>query len=360
MGIRIWVAMVALLFSTVIAAEEITPDQVQTGSLLLRMQAGYRVATRLETSVDVQVNGIVARVSVRQEFHNSGNDWAEGVYVFPLPDKAAVDRLRLYIGERFIEGEIREKEQARKEYEQARAAGKKASLVEQQRPNMFTTAVANIAPGEKVVVEIEYLEDIVLRDGTFSLRFPMTITPRYMPGAPLPDRRGSGWSPDTTAVSDASQISPPMVAGTGGNTIKLHATINAGVPLNLVKSRYHPVHVTENGTRYEIALADDDVPMDHDFELVWRPDVGHEPAAMVFAETINDEPYYLLMVMPPTKASHGKQRISREMIFIIDTSGSMHGTSINQAKRALRRALGRLRTGDRFNIIAFSSHPRPL
>ena len=153
----------------------------------------YVTATRMNTDVTIGVSGLVARVSVRQEFHNDGDEWTEGVYVFPLPDQAAVDRMRLHIGERFIEGEIREKEEARKEYERARNEGRKASLVEQQRPNLFTTSVANIAPGERVVVEIEYLENLRYDNGTFAIRFPMTLTPRYIPGAPLPDRKGSGW-----------------------------------------------------------------------------------------------------------------------------------------------------------------------
>jgi len=145
-----------------------------------------------------------------QEFRNTGQDWVEGIYVFPLPDKAAVDRMRLHIGERFIEAEIREKDDAKKTYEQARSAGKKASLVEQQRANLFTTSVANIAPGEKVRIEIEYLEDVRYEEGQFSIRFPMTLTPRYVSGSALPDRAGNGWSPDTDRVADASQITPPQ------------------------------------------------------------------------------------------------------------------------------------------------------
>jgi len=167
------------------------------------------------------------------------------VYVFPLPDKAAVDYMRLYIGDRFIEAEIREKDQARKVYEQAKQAGKKTSLVEQQRANLFTTSVANIAPGETVIVEIEYLEDLQYDEGTFSLRFPMTLTPRYIPGQALADRQGSGWSPDTSLVDDASLISPPMVSASGGHRISLRASVNAGVPLEIIASRYHPVNVVE-------------------------------------------------------------------------------------------------------------------
>ncbi|MDH3751267.1 MAG: VIT domain-containing protein, partial [Gammaproteobacteria bacterium] len=186
------------------AASGPMPDEVQTGSLLMRMSEGYVTAALLNTDVSINVNGLVARVSVMQEFRNGGSEWVEGIYVFPLPAEAAVDHMRLYVGDRFIEGEIREKEQARKEYEQAKQQGKKTSLVEQQRANLFTTSVANIGPGETVIVEIEYLEDIRYDDGTFSLRFPMTLTPRYIPGQALPDRQGSGWSPDTALVDDAS------------------------------------------------------------------------------------------------------------------------------------------------------------
>jgi Ca-activated chloride channel family protein len=351
-----WSALLALLFGAhggALASEDITPASAQTGNLLLRMQDGYRVSTLLNTDVDMQINGLVARVSVRQEFRNDGNEWAEGVYVFPLPDKAAVDHMRLHIGDRFIEGEIREKEQAKKEYEQAKRAGKKASLVEQQRPNMFTTSVANIAPGELVVVEIEYLEDIRYDNGSFSVRFPLTITPRYIPGSPspreLPDRERSGlsersgWSPNTTAVKDAAKITPPMVASSHGHRVSIDVSVNVGVPLEIIASRYHPVNVSETNGRYAISLAGGTAPMDQDFELLWRPTPDTAPRAMAFSETIAGDPYYLLMVMPPSVESASARSIPREMIFIIDTSGSMHGVSIAQAKKALRRALQGLR-----------------
>jgi Ca-activated chloride channel family protein len=348
---------------------ELGPGAMQAGSLLLRMQDGYRVSTLLNTEVDMQINGLVARVSVRQEFRNEGTAWAEGVYVFPLPDTAAIDRLRLYIGDRFIEGEIREKEQAKKEYEQAKREGKKASLVEQQRPNMFTTSVANIAPGELVIVEIAYLEDLRYDNGSFSIRFPLTITPRYIPGIPdrglgpahtKPDREGSGWSASTAIVEDAALITPPMVSATRGHRVSMNIRVNAGVPLEIIASRYHPVNVKETNDRYLVSLAGGTAPMDHDFELLWRPARGAVPNAMAFTETIAGDPYYLLMVMPPSAETAGANVMPREMIFIIDTSGSMHGTSIAQAKKALRRALQGLRPGDRFNIIAFSSRPNPM
>jgi len=214
--LRSWLWVLALLVVLQVLPEpassnETTPAEAQSGSLLWRMQQGYTTATTLNTDVRMDISGLVARVKVRQEFRNEGADWVEGIYVFPLPDKAAVDRMRLHIGDRFIEGEIREKEQAKKEYEEAKKSGKKASLVQQQRANLFTTSVANVAPGELVVVEIEYLEDLRYEEGRFSIRFPMTLTPRYIPGNALPDKQGSGWSADTDQVADASLITPPQV-----------------------------------------------------------------------------------------------------------------------------------------------------
>jgi len=349
-----------LLLAPAARAEVPLPDDVQSGSLLLRMQDGYVAATALNTDVHIEVSGIVARVSLRQEFHNEASDWVEGVYVFPLPDEAAVDHLRMHVGERIIEGEIREKEQARKDYERARDAGRKTSLVEQQRANLFTTSLANIAPGERLIVEIEYLETLRYDDGTFSIRFPMALTPRYVPGAALPDRKGSGWSPDTDRVADASLITPPMVSRSRGHRMSLRADIDAGMPLEIVASRYHPVVVAEDQGRYRVSLRDDDVPMDHDFELLWRPVAAPAARAMMFSETVDGQPYYLLMVMPPNAPGAQPAPLPREVIFIVDTSGSMHGVSIEQAKQAVLHALAGLRADDTFNVIEFNSVTRAL
>ena len=359
----LWVLALAVLIALgpdTLRAESPTPNEVQSGSLLLRMENGYSIASLLNTDVKMTVSGLVARVSVRQEFRNTSQDWVEGIYVFPLPDKAAVDRMRLHIGERFIEGEIQEKEHARKTYEEAKQAGKKTSLVEQQRANLFTTSVANIAPGELVVIEIEYLEDIRYEEGQFSIRFPMTLTPRYIPGSALPDRTGSGWSPDTDQVPDASTITPPQVTNSKAHQISLTANVNAGVPLEIIASRYHPVSVSEENGQYNVGLRSGTVAMDHDFELVWRPTPSAAPRAMSFVETIDGKPHYLLMVMPPDQEDVQAAAMPRETIFIVDTSGSMHGVSIQQAKRAVQLALKGMKPGDRFNVIEFNSITNPL
>ena len=327
----------------------------QSGSLLLRMQSGYEVATRINTEIDVKVSGPIARTTVRQQFRNDGPGWVEGVYVFPLPEDAAVDRLRMRVGERFIEGEIREKEQARKEYEAAKAAGQRTGLVEQQRANLFTTSLANLAPGATVVVEIEYQETLDYEAGVFSIRIPTTLTPRYIPGTPLPDRQGSGWSADTVEVPDASLITPPVVTRSADHRLVLHAEIDAGVPLESVVSRYHPISVTPDGGVYRVELAGAQTQTDHDLELRWKPVPGEAPRAALFTEEKAGATHYLLMMLPPTVTPDDVPRMPRELVFVIDTSGSMHGTSLQQAKSALRHALGELAAGDRFNVIQFNS-----
>src|SRR5262249_42752670 len=164
-------------------------DQVRSGSLLIKTdQPGvFLPAPALETEVAIRVTGIVARASVRQRFANTAGDCVEGVYVFPLPENAAVDRMRMTAGQRVIEAEIRERVEAKKIYEQAKADGKKASLLEQERPNIFTASVASIGPNETVQIEIEYQETLRFDEGKFHLRFPMVVAPRYDPGSVSPD-----------------------------------------------------------------------------------------------------------------------------------------------------------------------------
>lgn len=339
-------------------------DEAQAGSLLLATPEGSRAATRINTDIAIAVSGLVARTTVRQAFRNDGKDRVEGIYVFPLPDGAAVDHLRMHIGERYIEGEIRERAEAREVYERARATGKRSGLVEQQRANLFTTSIANVPAGETIVIEIEYLETVTFDDGLFSIRVPLTLTPRYIPGEPLPDRSGSGWSPDTDRVPDASLITPPVTTGAvDDHRVTLRAEIEAGVPLERVASRYHPVTISELDPatgRYRIELADERVPMDHDIELTWRPTTEAVPRAALFSESVAGSSYYLLMLLPPNEVPAGYVPMPRDLVFVIDTSGSMFGTSLAQAQAALRMALERLRPTDRFNVVQFNSNTSAL
>lgn len=340
--------------------DQVSPNAIQSGSLLLRSAGGYRAATRINSDVQISVSGLAIRTTLKQVFRNDGNEWVEGIYVFPLPDGAAVDRLRMTIGERVIEAEIRQKAAAKKAYETAKRQGKKASLVEQQRANLFTTSIANIGPGQEVAIEIEYLDTVKYDEGTFSLRFPMTLTPRFIPGTAIEDRKGSGWSADTRRVPDASLITPPVTENVPDHRMTLRADIHAGLPLELVASRYHPVKVMQEDDRFAVTFAAGDVAMDHDFELLWRPVKTTTPTALVFSEEVDGQSHLLVMMLPPNDDAAPAPIMPRELILVIDTSGSMHGTSLQQARKALHLALDGLNPNDRFNILQFNSVTQSL
>lgn len=333
---------------------------VQQGSLLFRTDkpGRYLPAPTLDTDVHLRVTGLVARARVKQTFHNPSKQWVEGVYVFPLPENAAVDHMKLHIGERVIEGQIKEREAAKKTYEAAKQDGKKTSLLEQERPNIFTTSVANLGPGEDVTVEIEYQQTLHYDQGSFRLRFPMVVAPRYIPGTePVTGFAGTGWGVNTAQVPDAARITPPVPKpdGTPLNPVRLSIDLDAGFHLAHIASSYHKVDISEDlEHRYHISLGDKQVPANKDFELVWTPDTGSAPRAALFTERYEGETYALMMVMPPAEGA-AQTRLPRETVFIIDTSGSMSGASIEQAKQALLLAIDRLQPGDRFNVIQFNS-----
>jgi Ca-activated chloride channel family protein len=333
------------------------PRDAESGRLFFRNDDQSQVAAPLlNTDVRIAVSGMIARATVKQQFENTSANWVEGVYVFPLPHDSAVDRLRLTIGERVITGTIDERQQAQRAYQQARQQGQRAGLVEQERPNIFTTSVANIGPGEKVTVEIEYQESLRYDQGKFTLRFPLVVAPRYIPGEAV-RVASTGWAPPTTQVPDADRITPPVAHPSEGakNPVSLQVDIDAGFRLAAVDSNTHAIATkTDASGRTLVALADALVPADRDFVLTWKPEAGTAPTAGVFAEQRNGRTHLLVMLMPPTGEALPTLP-AREMIFVIDTSGSMEGTSIRQAKAALHMGLDRLKPGDTFNIIQFNT-----
>lgn len=331
---------------------------VRSGDLLIRTKepGRYLPASKLKTVVNADISGIVARVTVRQSFKNNGGDWVEAVYVFPLPEDSAVDQLKMIIGDRVIVGQVMKAEEARATYQAAKKEGRQTSLVEQERPNMFTTAVANIAPGQTITIEIGYSQTLRYDGGRYSWRFPLTITPRYVPGKPKPGKpQGAGWAPDTDRVPDGSKITPYYADAK--NPVEMHIRLNAGVPLAKLDSPYYQVETKESGLEYTVDLPETNG--NRDFELTWRPQLGDQPEVTGFVESSGGENYALVMLLPPNAKKTQAER-PREAIFIIDTSGSMKGTSIEQARRALLMALDRLKPRDRFNIIEFNSVPHAL
>jgi Ca-activated chloride channel family protein len=357
------------------AAQTVKLGDARTGALLLgtATPGEYVMAPTVETEVAISVTGMVARTRLTQSFHNPGTEFVEGIYVFPLPEKAAVDHLELRIGQRVIEGEIREKGEARQVYEKAKSEGRKAALVEQQRPNLFTNSVAHIGPNEMVRVTIEYQQSLAYENGRYRLRFPLAVTPRYVPAqAPiesLPDEPKARLTfPGAMDGANPEALLQPAFALAGGsalvNPVDIAVAIDAGVPLGEVSSSYHDMRVEQPDADHAmVTLVKDQEEADHDFELTWTLAATAAPQAAMFTETRGGRDYALLMVLPPEPDAAQKaafSRVPRETILIVDTSGSMQGTSIAQAKAALSDALDRLTERDRFNVVEFNSVTRPL
>ncbi|MEA2342928.1 MAG: Ca-activated chloride channel [Thermoanaerobaculia bacterium] len=323
--------------TTTLAANE------DAGLLLKTATPGtYAIVPAVKSEVRITVTGPIVRTTVTQTFHNTTGRCVEGLYVYPLPELSAVDTLKMTIGSRVIVGEIREREQARKEYEQAKSEGRKAALVEQQRPNVFTTSVSSVMPDEDATIEIAYQEMAQYENGEYRLRFPMVVAPRYTPAH--------------TSVAAKLPFTPSSSNNNGG-TIALSVDLQPGYSVRNIVSAQQVKSETIGNRHYRVTADSSTLNADHDFELSWQPDLGTNPEATVLTEKLGEETYALVMVTPPARSS---VRLPRETIFIIDSSGSMEGASMQQAKAALLLALGDLKSGDKFNIIDFDSMARPL
>lgn len=354
--------LLAGLFSQARAAEQgVAPNDMTSGSLLLkRKDGGFLEAPRLGSDYSVTISGPTGRTVLTQRFSNPADGWVEGVYVFPLPEGAAVDTLKIVAGNRVIVGEVKEKREAKVIYEKAKADGQTASLLEQERPNVFTNSVANIGPHESVVVQIEYQESIHQSNGVYSLRLPLVVAPRYNPSPIVqtvdfkPDGSGYGATVNDP-VPDRDRISPPVLDPAKSapvNPVSISVALNAGFALGDVKSTTHTVkQVTQSDSSRSISLDQADVPADRDFELTWTAK-GTAPQVGLFTETINGTDYLLATVVPPSAQASLPPK-KRETIFVIDNSGSMDGPSMQQAKQALLLGLGKLKPEDTFNVIRF-------
>lgn len=341
------------------------PEEVGTGQLLQRTETGYLTLPLLNSHFDVDVSGLVAQVHLQQQFRNNSADWIEAEYVFPLPDQAAVNAMEIRLGERIIKGSVKEKAAAQREYIQARSEGRRAGLVEQQRPNLFTTRVANIGPGEEVDVTVTFVMTLRYDQGRFELRLPTTLTPRFIPGVANHNTelllQGNGWASNTDQVSDAANITPPQIsaARTGSHQAEIQVELMPGFEVTQLQSPYHSIATQQHGNRYHVEPAGGAIDMKRDFVLRWQPLAEQAPVAAVFEETVNDDYHALVMMLPPVDEAT-LHIPPRELILIIDTSGSMAGESMPQAIQALRYALQQLRPQDAFNVIEFNSVHRSL
>ncbi len=344
---------------------------------LISDEGGVSSALRLNTELSGEVNGLVATITLRQTFRNPSPDWVNGRYVFPLPDKAAIDSLSLETDGRIIRGVVKEKQAAKRAFEAAKASGKKAGLLQQNRPNLFAMSLANIAPDSEVIATITWVQTVDFKAGLFSLRLPTTLTPRFIPGKPVevmeiagsgedfvPEQAlaidsATGWSLNTDRVPDAAEITPWQVLQpeqAGSHQFSLDLMLDAGLALSSISSLSHALDVSapsKGSNRQRIRFSNGLEALDRDLLIHWAPVASQQPDAAVFQQAGSEADYSLLMVMPPMQ--NIVQTLPREVIFIIDSSGSMAGISMPQAKRGLRTALGYLSPTDRFNIVDFDS-----
>jgi len=307
------------------------------------------------TEVAVEISGFVARVTVTQLFASRFTEPVEALYSFPLSDRAAVDAMSMRTGERTIHGEIKRREEARRIYEAARKAGQVAALLDQERPNIFTQTLANLMPGATVEIRIEYVEPLVFRDGTFEFSFPTVVGPRFIPGAPT-GHAGTGWAPDTTRVPDASRITPPVTPeGTrAGHDIGISVDIDAGVPILDVVSPLHEIDVERpEANKARVHLRDQAEIPNRDFVLRYAV-AGDEVRSGYLVHRDGNEGYVTFVLLPPKRVTP-ETAAPKEMIFVIDRSGSQAGLPLEKAKETMRWILDHMNPNDTFQIVDFGS-----
>ena len=315
------------------------------------------------TGIKTEISGFVARIEVTQEFENVLPDAVEAVYVFPLPHESAVDGMTMTVGQREIRAVIKERDEARKIFEQARNTGHTAALLDQERPNIFTQSVTNIPPSGKVEIKLSVIELLKYEAGVYEFAFPLVVGPRYIPGNPT-STGDHGTMPNTDQVPDASRISPP-VAGVdtadahAGHNVSMEINLAAGVPVGDVESTSHKIFADRTGPdSYHIKLAKDAVLPNKDFILKYKvAGVGIDDA--ILAHSDKSGGYFTLILQPPNRPPE-KSLVPRQLIFVLDTSGSMWGYPLDMAKKTIQRALDNLRKDETFNLITFSGDTRIL
>lgn len=343
----VWFAVSLFLFALLVAArfqlEPVfaAPPPQSSGSLEIIAKDGKITGTCPLKHTDVRgaISGFLSRVTVTQIFENSAESPIEAVYTFPLPQDAAVDDMTIQVGDRTIRGVIRKREEARAIYEQAKATGHVAALLDQERPNIFSQAIANIMPGEQVSVTISYSETLQYADGSYEFVFPMVVGPRYIPGQPT-GKQGGGWAPDTDKVPDASRITPhvAMLGTRAGHDISLELAIDAGVPIQALRSTSHQIDVERTGASgAKVKLHSENEIPNKDFILKYKV-AGEQvsDAVLTHWDTSNskatDGGYFTLILQPPARVAES-DITPKELVFVLDTSGSMWGFPLEKGQR---------------------------
>jgi Ca-activated chloride channel family protein len=337
------------------------PPEVLQGALRVRSAQGELTAAfpLQHTEVEAEISGFLATTQVRQIFANPYEEVVEAVYLFPLPAEAAVHDFVMEVQDRRIVGLIRRRAEAERIYAAARARGHTASLLTQERPNLFRQSVANIEPGGTVDVKITYVHTLPYEHGEFSYVFPMVVGPRYIPGSPRPPAatQGGGTSPDTDQVPDASRITSPTLrpGQRSGHDIAVRIDLDAGVPLQEVAVPTHQVSIRRLGEhRARIELDQQDRIPNRDLVVRYRIAGDQVQPGCLAHRSDAHGGFFTMLLVPPVEPADA-QVTPREVTFIMDVSGSMSGLPLEMSKEVVRRTLTTLRPQDRFNIVYFAS-----
>jgi Ca-activated chloride channel family protein len=307
------------------------------------------------TEVKAEITGFLSRVTVTQHFENPSTDTIEAVYTFPLPSEGAVDRMTMLVGDRTIEAKIKPREEARAMFDAARQAGQRASLLEQERPNIFTQSVTNIRPGDKVRIVLSYVAPLKYEAGSYEFVFPMVVGPRYIPGTQAIGRQGGGWAPDTDRVPDASRITPHVAPqGTrAGHDITVDVAVDAGVPIQRIECGSHEITSQQpDARRATVKLKNAATIPNKDFILKYAV-AGAKIDDAVLTHRGAAGGFFTLILQPPDRVQPA-EITPKELVFVLDTSGSMHGFPMDKSKEVMRMALQNMNPGDTFNVITFA------
>ena len=311
--------------------------------------------------VRASISGLVARTTVTAEYVNAHDTPLEATYIFPLPDRAAVTGMTMTADGRTVEAELQERARARETYDRAIEAGQRASIAEEERPDVFTMRVGNILPRERVTITLTLAGPLPWEDGAATFRFPLVVAPRYVPGVPLPGPAvGTGQAQDTDAVPDASRITPPVLLPGFPNPLRLSLSVEldpAGLDLGEVRSSLHTV--TGEGGRFELAPGE---RADRDF-ILRLPYAGDGSGAVCVADTTAETPEgtYQVVLVPPDAAAADSR--PKDVVLLLDRSGSMGGWKMVAARRAAARVVDTLTSADRFAVLTFDhqvDHPDDL
>jgi Ca-activated chloride channel family protein len=324
------------------------------GELLIGKDGKKLTLPLIHTSVNGDIEGFTARVTVHQIYVNSFDSTIEALYTFPLPENAAVDSMILEIGDKRIKGVIKERQEARAIYEEARKRGKTTSLLEQQHPNIFTQSVANILPGDTIVITISYLQQLKYKNGTCLFNFPMVVGPRYIPGKKLRDESVGTENP-TDQVPDAHRITPPILPPStrSGHDISLQVTIHKCLSIIELTSPSHRIAVSDKDSVKIVRISPNDQIPNKDFMLEYT--VAEEDINTVFlTHKKKEQDGFFQLIMIPKIDIKEKEIVPRELVFVVDNSGSMGGFPLEKCKELMKLSLARMRRNDLFRVIKFS------